>query len=91
MGVFWSLGFGIWNFSASAADTILNSKHDLSAAGPGDIRAVTETEVCMFCHTPHRGTGENPLWNHSLSTTTYKLYATNQYGRSTRSVTVTVH
>jgi len=24
-------------------------------------------------------------------TTTYKLYATNQYGRTTRSVTVTVH
>jgi predicted CXXCH cytochrome family protein len=65
---------GCWCFPSFAADTILNSKHDLSAAGPGDIRAVTETEVCMFCHTPHRGTGENPLWNHSLSTTTYKLY-----------------
>src|SRR5436190_4700778 len=62
-------------FSSHARiDTILSSKHDLSAAGPGDIRATIEAEVCMFCHTPHRGTGELPLWNHTLSTATYRTY-----------------
>jgi predicted CXXCH cytochrome family protein len=66
---------GCWSFfPALGADTILNSKHDLSAAGPGDIRATTETEVCFFCHTPHRGTGDTPLWNHTLGTTSYRLY-----------------
>ena len=56
------------------ADTILNSKHDLSASGPGPIKAMTESEVCLFCHTPHRGTGETPLWNHALSSATYTPY-----------------
>ena len=75
LGFVWCLVLGVWSFSSVlAADTILASKHDLSVAGPGDIRATTETEVCMFCHTPHRGTGETPLWNHTLSGTTYKLY-----------------
>jgi predicted CXXCH cytochrome family protein len=56
-------------------DTILASKHDLSASGPGTIKATAESEVCMFCHTPHRGTGETPLWNHTLSSVTYTPYS----------------
>jgi predicted CXXCH cytochrome family protein len=74
MKFLWMLVLGAWCFPTLGADSILNSKHDLSASGPGAIRAATETEVCMFCHTPHRGTGDLPLWNHTLSTTTYKLY-----------------
>ena len=63
-------------FPAGArADTILASKHDLSASGPGTIKATAESEVCMFCHTPHRGTGDQPLWNHSLSSATYTPYS----------------
>jgi predicted CXXCH cytochrome family protein len=57
------------------ADTILASKHDLSSSGPGTIKATAESEVCMFCHTPHRGTGQTPLWNHSLSAATYIPYS----------------
>jgi predicted CXXCH cytochrome family protein len=60
---------------ALGADTILGSKHDLSTTGPGPIRAANETEVCMFCHTPHRGTGQTPLWNHVLSSATYIPYS----------------
>ncbi len=56
------------------SDTILNSKHDLSVTGPGPIKASMESEVCLFCHTPHRGTGETPLWNHTLSSATYTPY-----------------
>jgi len=56
------------------ADTILASKHDLSVAGPGTIKAVTESEVCIFCHTPHRA-GQAPLWNHTLSAATYIPYS----------------
>jgi predicted CXXCH cytochrome family protein len=57
------------------ADTILGTKHDLSIAGPGNVRATSESEVCLFCHTPHRGTGETPLWNHTLSMATYTPYS----------------
>src|SRR4051812_41640981 len=59
---------------ATQADTILASKHDLSVAGPGTIKAVTESEVCIFCHTPHRA-GQSPLWNHTLSAATYIPYS----------------
>jgi len=59
--------------AALRADTILNSPHDLSAVSTANIRAVAETEVCLFCHTPHRA-NEVPLWNHALSAATYIPY-----------------
>ncbi|HYG35311.1 MAG TPA: cytochrome c3 family protein [Clostridia bacterium] len=59
----------------TSADTILASKHDLSVAGPGTIKATSESEVCLFCHTPHRGTGVLPLWNHGVSTAAYTPYS----------------
>ena len=60
---------------ANAAESIVTSKHNLSASGIGELRAVTETEICMFCHTPHRATGTQPLWNRALSSATYTPYA----------------
>ena len=60
--------------TALRADSVLNSKHDLSVTGPGPIKAATESEVCLFCHTPHRGTGDAPLWNHAMSAATYTPY-----------------
>jgi predicted CXXCH cytochrome family protein len=71
---FLSLLFGC-SLSSARADTILASKHDLSASGPGTIRATAESDVCGFCHTPHRGTGETPLWNHAMSTASYIPYS----------------
>src|SRR6266481_2880331 len=66
---------GAWLLAQPAqADTILASKHDLSVAGPGTIKATTESEVCTFCHTPHRA-GQSPLWNHTLSAATYIPYS----------------
>jgi len=46
----------------SFADSIVNSKHNLSANGPGQVRAVTETEICIFCHIPHNASAQPPLW-----------------------------
>src|SRR4051794_13053211 len=66
---------GLLLLTATAfGDTILGSKHDLSVVGPGPIKAATESEVCLFCHTPHRA-GELPLWNHFLSSATYTPYS----------------
>ncbi len=33
---------------------IKDTKHNLSAAGPGAIVATDEKRICIFCHTPHR-------------------------------------
>jgi predicted CXXCH cytochrome family protein len=42
---------------------IETSKHNLSVSGTGDIRAVTETRICVFCHIPHNASPAAPLWN----------------------------
>src|ERR1051326_4728424 len=65
----------IFFVNRSHADTVLATKHDLSVAGSGTIKATIESEVCFFCHTPHRGTGQTPLWNHTLSSVTYTPYS----------------
>ena len=55
---------------------IASTKHNLSTSGTGTVKATTEDEICVFCHTPH---GANtavvaPLWNRELSTATYEMY-----------------
>lgn len=49
---------------------VRNTKHNLSVSGPGPSQATSETEVCIFCHTPHNASPGAPLWNHELSTVT---------------------
>ncbi len=53
---------------------ILESTHNLSTSGPGPIKAVSNTEVCVFCHTPHNASPASPLWNHAGSSVTYNTY-----------------
>jgi hypothetical protein len=64
--------------AAKIAD-VRNTKHNLSASGPGTVKAPVggESQICVFCHTPHAA--ENipaaPLWNRKLSgATTYTTY-----------------
>ena len=58
------------------ADSVVNSVHNLSVNGPGTIKAVSEKDACVFCHTVHRANGETPLWNHSMSgVTNYIVYS----------------
>ena len=61
---------------AERVSDIANTKHNLSATGPGTTRATTEDEVCVFCHTPHGATSfpGSPLWNRQLSSQTYTVY-----------------
>lgn len=59
---------------ASARESIINSPHNLSASGPGTIRAVSEDRVCVFCHTPHGARTNAPLWNRQDSAAFYTPY-----------------
>jgi hypothetical protein len=46
---------------------VSETKHNLSVSGPGPIKAVEETQICIFCHTPHSSESIYPLWNHEVS------------------------
>ncbi|HYD62674.1 MAG TPA: hypothetical protein VEC35_20130, partial [Noviherbaspirillum sp.] len=69
------------NFSATPDGTTTPSGGKVPAR---TIKASTETQVCVFCHTPHNaesgalGTAPNtysaPLWNRKLSQETYQTY-----------------
>lgn len=56
---------------------ITNTKHNLSVTGPGTYKATSETQICVYCHTPHNANPASLLWNHTLSTVTYQPYSSN--------------
>lgn len=59
-----------------SAGGILDTKHNLSAGGPGPVKSLTEEQVCIFCHTPHNARRDIPsLWNRSDSTVNYVPYS----------------
>ena len=64
-----------WLWSAPISD-IANTKHNLSITGPGPVKAQSESQICVFCHTPHGA--ENipgaPLWNRKESGAMYTPY-----------------
>ncbi|MBI5043270.1 MAG: hypothetical protein HZC10_05460 [Nitrospirae bacterium] len=61
-------------FASSAFAMITMSRHNLGSTHPagaqyGDVyTAAGTTEVCVFCHTPHGGTTDAPLWNRAMAT-----------------------
>lgn len=71
-------------FAGEALAAIANTKHNLSTTGAANAAAIgqtiystDQTEICIFCHTPHAAIKNDsiPLWNHTLSTVaTYTMY-----------------
>ncbi|MEN8247286.1 MAG: cytochrome c3 family protein [Bacteroidota bacterium] len=55
--------------------SVVGTLHDLSVAGPGTIKAQSESEVCIFCHTPHASRPASPLWNRNDPGSAYTLYS----------------
>ncbi|HLO64519.1 MAG TPA: hypothetical protein VK165_16290, partial [Azonexus sp.] len=87
--------YGLETVQAARISDIRGTKHNLSAAadssaytnptaGAGtvptrNIKATTETQICVFCHTPHGGsTSTKPLWNRKAAgagyTQSYVMY-----------------
>ncbi len=45
------------------AGSIVGTKHDLSSGTSNTIKSSNVNEICVFCHTPHAGKTDAPLWN----------------------------
>lgn len=56
-------------FSSPLLAGVSNTRHNLSVSNPFDdgVKARYETEICIFCHTPHNASPAYPLWNHAIS------------------------
>jgi predicted CXXCH cytochrome family protein len=59
-----------------AQTSIKDNKHNLSVGSTvSTIKAQSEQEICVFCHTPHNSSTTAQLWNHQPTTATYTLYS----------------
>ncbi|MCM2289523.1 MAG: hypothetical protein NDI67_10885 [Sulfuritalea sp.] len=69
---------------AARTSDVRSTLHNLSSAGPGTVKAAGESEVCVFCHTPHGAdTSQTPLWNKTLAAKTYTPYTSNSLDAET--------
>lgn len=82
MGVFLFTATG----SAQKTAVIAGGPHDLSAGSAlRNSNATIDGQTCIFCHTPHGGSNNIPLWNRAApSGASYQLYSS-----STTNVTTT--
>jgi predicted CXXCH cytochrome family protein len=70
--------------ATASTGSVVTSKHNLSTTGPGTIRSTTETQVCVFCHTPHNANPAPQLWNHQTnSAQTYGTYGSSSFESGT--------
>ena len=65
---------GVLTMTSVLAGSVVNTAHNLSAAGPGDVTAVAENRVCIFCHTSHSSSSTMPLWNRNAPAADYLPY-----------------
>lgn len=61
---------------AQRISEVASTKHNLSVTGTGSVSAMSETRICVFCHTPHGASNEPgaPLWNRQMSGAAYTTY-----------------
>lgn len=51
---------------------VARTVHNLSVSGPGQVKSLSETEICKFCHIPHHPVVREQLWNQPLSSAQYQ-------------------
>ena len=61
--------------AVSAGADVATTKHNLSSSGPGTVKAATESQICIFCHTPHNATPSSALWNRRSPVAAYTPYS----------------
>jgi len=61
--------------TAFAAKSIVGTKHDLSFDSGNGLTLGSNTQICIYCHTPHTAVKANVLWNRSDSGQTFTLYS----------------
>jgi predicted CXXCH cytochrome family protein len=83
----WFAVFSGWPRTAETQELVSETVHNLSASGPGRMRAPSESRVCVFCHAPHNTIGMRPLWNRELSVSSYKIYQSSTLDARTRQPT----
>ena len=66
-----------FNFG-DVASGIANTPHNLSSTGT--FVSNDETDICIFCHTPHHGGTELPLWNRQSTAASFNAYGTTLAG-----------
>ncbi|NOX43970.1 MAG: hypothetical protein GXP19_09600 [Gammaproteobacteria bacterium] len=75
---------------AARISDVANTKHnfsatlipDLPAGQSRTVVATSESQICIFCHTPHGAAkAPGPLWNRSLSDATYDAYGSGSHDR----------
>ena len=71
--------------AAAQQSDIASTKHNLSTSGSGTVKATSESQICVFCHTPHAAnpSAPAPLWNRDLSGATYTTYTSNSLDAQT--------
>lgn len=70
---------------AARESRISATKHNLSSSGTGTVKSSTETQICVFCHTPHGADTSSvaPLWNKSIQNKTYTPYSSSSLDAAT--------
>lgn len=58
--------FGLPLAAHGQQQSVVGTVHNLSSSGPGDIKSLSESQVCKFCHVPHNAIAPVPLWGHAL-------------------------
>lgn len=59
--------------ASAQTDNIKLTKHDLSNSATS-LGITNYNQICVYCHTPHKGQATVPLWNHGPSAATYTMY-----------------
>lgn len=64
----------VFSYYPVYSQSIVDTKHNLSVSGTGVIKSESESEICIFCHTPHNSAPRGPLWNRENPGLNYTLY-----------------
>lgn len=61
-------------FAVPAMAGIAGTKHNMSRGSAYAVRSTNESEICVFCHTPHNALQAVPLWNRGNPGGSFAMY-----------------